>query len=270
MMYMIKSQFLLLNFLWLFCFQWVKTQDVFFLFSRNLTDFQNLPIQKLFPEKKFKYLEYTNLRPAYNVFSGEDSKLLATTFKGLGSLSEWNLVLGYPFLIGNKNTKFLILPRVGVLWKKFRFANPLIAYLDTSLNKTVFYMNNNINRDYGKGFFSYGKTKLVAPFLRINPELGVSFDIEEKYLGFTLGPVLDILLDAKYKQKYIENNQKKKEIIKGNNQLNINSYQYGLSAAIMTPWLDIYGAYFFNNFFKENHGPSVKTFELGLNFSFIF
>lgn len=251
-------------------FQSVFAQDPFMMISRNLANLQNQQFQKLLPEKKAKYYQYSNLRPTYNAFIGEDSKLLTTTFKGLGSLSEWNLVVGYPILLGSNNTKFLFLPRTGVLWKKFRFANPLIAYLDTSLDKTVFYVNNNLNRDYGSGFFSYGKTKIVATALRINPELGISIDLEEESsIGITVGPVLDVLLGAKYKQKYKENNQKKKEVIKGNNNLNFNTFQYGISTAIMTPWVEIYGAYFLNNFFKENYGPSVNVFEFGFSLNFI-
>ncbi len=251
-------------------FQFAFAQDPFMMISRHLVNFQNQKVQKLLTEKKDKYYQYSNLRPSYNAFVGEDSKLLTTTFKGFGSLSEWNLVLSYPVLLGSGNTKFLFLPRTGVLWKKFRFANPLIAYLDTSLDKTVFYVNNDLNKDYGSGFFSYGKTKLVATTLRINPELGISIDLDdENAFGITVGPVLDVLLGAKYKQKYIENNQKKKEVIRGNDNLNINPFQYGISAAIMTPWIEIYGAYFLNNFFRENYGPSVNLFELGLSFAFI-
>lgn len=225
--------------------------------------------KKIKTKKKLTYLHYTHLRPSYNSFIGEDAKLMTTTFKGLGSLSEWNLVLSYPFLVGKKATKFLILPRAGFLWKKFRFANPLITYWDTTTDKTVFYVNNDLKRDYGNSFFSYGKTKLVVSTFRVNPEMGVSFDIEEKSIGITVGPVLDVLLRPKYKQKYTVEGQKKKEVLKGNQYLNVNPIQYGVSAALMTPWADIYGAYFFNNFFTNNHGPKVRLLEFGIIFSFL-
>jgi hypothetical protein len=183
--------------------------------------------------------------------------------------------------------KFVIFPRAGVFWKKARFANPLISYFDTSLHKTIFYANINPNRDYGREWFSYGKSKLVVTTLRINPEIGLSWGTRSRYTSswdsdsldspsvesdtatvggpvrFTVGPVLDILLGAKHKQKYLENGQKEKDVIRGNEYLNVNPLQYGISAAIKFYAIEIYGAYFLNNFFKKHYGPSVKLLELG-------
>lgn len=251
----------------------LTAQETVFFTSKDLINYQNqyslLYNPKILSSKKKIYYEFTNIRPAFNAFRGEDSYLLRTSMNGFGSLSEWNLVLGFPFAIGEKKIKFLILPRTGFLWKKFRFANPLIPQLDTFLNKTIFQMNTNPNKDFGKGFFSYGKTKLVLSTFRINPELGIAIDFNEQAIGITAGPVMDILISSKYKQKFIENTQKKKVIIKDNNLLNINFIQYGISAAIMSPWIDIYGAYFFSPFFKANHGPNVKAFELGFACSII-
>ncbi len=247
----------------------LKAQDPLMLFARNLIDFQNHQIRKWLDNEKDKYYQYANLRPAFNAFAGSDASLLSTTFRGLGSYSDWNLVFGYPFLVGSSNTKFLILPRTGVFWKKFRFANNLISGLDTTINRTVFAIDNDPNKDFGSGFFSYGKTKLVVPTYRINPEFGASIDVGEQAIGITVGPVLDIALGAKFKQKYKENGQKKKNVVRGNDNLNVNTIQYGISAAIITPFIQIYGAYMLNSFFKEDKGPSVNVFEFGLNFTFL-
>jgi hypothetical protein len=217
--------------------------------------------------KKKMYLSFTNLRPSYHFFIGEDAKLLSTTIKGLGSFSEWNLVVGNPFVIGKQKTKLLCLPRLGFLWKKFRFSQPLFFYSDTT--KTFFALDTSSVKNFGKGFFSYGKTKLVVPTFRLNPEIGISIDVGEKAIGITTGPVIDILLGAKFKQKYKIEDCKKKNVFKGNDLFNINPIQYGMSLAIMTPWVDVYGTYMFSNFFKNGKGPKVKALEIGFIFSFL-
>jgi len=262
---------LLLKLIFAFSFilGFLKAQEPFMMFSKNMVDFQNQPFKKFLPEEKNKYYQFSNLRPTYNFFIGEDAQWMSTTFKGFGSISEWNLVLGYPFTIGKNKVKFLILPRTGVLWKKFRFSKNLVPSLDTTMEKTVFSINNDPTKDFGRGFFSYGKTKLIVPTYRFNPEFGISIDVGDQAIGITTGPVLDLTLNAKFKQKYRQDGQKKKEVVRGNEKLNVNPFQYGISAAIMTPWIEIFGVYMLSPFFKENKGPSVSQIELGLSFLFI-
>ncbi len=248
---------------------YLKAQETQQLYVEDSIVIEMDTLKKGKGKDKGKYLYYTYLRPSYNAFVGKDSDLMNTTFKGIGSLTEWNLVISYPFVFGNAKYKFLILPRTGVLWKKFRFAKNLVPNMDTTLNRTVFSIDSDLTKDYGSGFFSYGKTKLVVPTFRVNPELGISMDIEEKAIGITVGPVLDIALGVKYKQKFKQNGQKKKEVQKGNDKFNINSIQCGVSAAVMTPWVQFYGAYIMNPFFKPDKGPVLNTFEFGVILPFI-
>lgn len=235
-----------------------------------------LPLS-LFAQNKKKY--NVTLSPSgivYNSFIGKDAQQLKNDMEGFGSISGLTFVdnvmfnSNYKFSTDNKVNLFTNL-RLGILAKKFRFTDNLILEKDSTTGVLYAFSDPDLNKDYGDAFFSYGKSKLVSTYFRINPELVFNFNVSEKWpINISVGPVFDLLLGVKHKRKFYENDDKEKIKITKNKNFNLNTYQFGIRSSIYTKIVGINYAYYFTPFFQSNKGPEVKLFELGLFFNLEF
>ncbi len=203
----------------------------------------------------FGFISQAQLR--YNFFVGQDAELMQTTFNGFGSVG-WDFTHTRYKSFGEGSTKGFWAIGGGLTVRKFRFKNNFA--LEGS-GEAVVFVPDSSHRDYTQSFFSYSKSKLVTTYIRVHPEIGISFNNEKFAIG--VGPILDFLIQTKHKRKYKVDGEKEKFVNRSNDEYDVNRFQYGGRLTVGGMKFGAYMVYMVNPFFANPLSPQVNSMETG-------
>lgn len=215
--------------------------------------------ENLYSQYKFSYFKQArnDAGISYNFFSGPDADAFSTTINGFGSGFFFDLFTGrYSFdaiTLGDKKTSFSL--GVGFAISKYRFSDNLVI---TKTGEQIEYFEDPAeNHDYGNGFFSYGKSKLMYGSVYFP----LYFNVNLKEVKFSAGAFLDQYITGRLKRKYKEDGNKRTEIVKNKdfNDFYLNKTKYGIDASIkhIKSGVGLGFTFMLTPFFDENHGPSI-------------
>ena len=209
----------------------------------------------------------------YNFFVG-DAEDFRTTIRGFGSGTVFDLFSGRysADILSVGWDKVNLTLGLGLTLTKYRLSEPIRFVEENGVYGYAFDDDVNPTHDYGSGFFSDDKSKLVM-FSMIVPA-NINFDLGKFVVS--AGGTMDVYLTGKHKLKYHEDGDKEKEVIKNNdfNDYPLNKIKWGLSfmSYHKGTGLSISATYMLTPFFKE--GPTSDFPELhemrvsiGYNFS---
>ncbi len=205
---------------------------------------------------------------SYNFFVGEDADAFGTTINGFGSGFLLDMFTGrysIDFLtFGTKNINLSL--GVGLALSKYRFSENLLVQKENDM--VIYTIDTDPAHDYGSGFFSYGKSKLIYGSVYLPANLNISI----KELYFSAGVLVDQYLSGKFKRKFLEDGNKQ-IVVERNDNFNdyfLNKSKYGVNALIMhkKSGFGIGFTYMLTPFFDEDHGPSINEARVSLTYKF--
>lgn len=244
-----KKQFYTFCFLFIACWQFSQAQD-----------------------NAFKFRAFDGHRSdfglSYNFFVGDDAEDFRTTIKGFGSgflldfysaRASWDM-----FSIGTRKANLSV--GAGIAISKYKFSESLI--IENSEGGVTWRVDDDPTHDYGQGFFSYGKSKLVSTTLIFPVKL--NFHMGDFFLS--AGGTYDLYLSGKLKRKFKVDGNKQK-IITPNDSFNdfpVERNKFGIGASIMhkPSGLNVGFTYMMTPFFEEGQGPDLN--EVRISFSYCF
>lgn len=203
---------------------------------------------------------------SYNFFVGPDAEDFRTTIKGFGSgfLLDFYSARASVDVIELGTRDFFLSAGAGIAISKYRFSENLI--LENTENGVDYYIDPNPDHDYGTGFFSYGKSKLVSTTVIFPVNLNI--DLGDFWLS--AGGTVDIYLTAKHKRKFKTDDSKQKVVIKNDsfNDFPVNRVKYGVGAVLAHKHsrVNVGFTYILTPFFEEDLGPEIN--EMRVSFSY--
>jgi hypothetical protein len=221
-------------------------------------------------QDKFSVEVLNNMRSdfglSYNFFLGDDNDDFSTTINGFGSgflLDAFSGRFSRDFIsIGTDDVNITF--GAGVAISKYRFSEDLIFNNDEGVFNYSF--DNNPSHDYGSGFLSYGKSKLVVGSVIFPVNLNVSIG---EFL-ISAGGTIDQYLSGKHKRKFKDNGEKTKVVIQNDdfNDFPINKTKAGIGAMIMhkNTGLNIGFTYMLTPFFKDQRGPDLNELRISVSY----
>ncbi len=211
---------------------------------------------RFFPKERIGYQKV-----AYNFFTvgpNTDSKMFETTVNGFGSGFVFDIFSFRSDLdmiaIGTEHV--FLTSGVGLAIMKFRFSNNLVMQYEN--NNVVVGYDQNPDHQFSNSFFGHDKTKLVYGSVYVPVRLNIKLGDFALLSG---GSFVDLYLSGKFKRKFRENGEKKKEVIRNKDfkNFNINKTKFGWNAEIR---LLKYGLGFgyiqmFTPFFSGKNDPEI-------------
>jgi hypothetical protein len=205
---------------------------------------------------------------SYSFFTGPDAGNFATSVNGFGSgILDIFGIRASADIISIGSDRFYISAGAGFAVSKFRLAKNLV-FLGPQSSIAFCIPDPDTTHDYGSGFFSYGKSKIITTSFYFPVDLNM---VVGKNVLITAGGYLDLNLTARYKMKYRVGEDKVKEIIRSSefrNQ-NINTTKLGVNFTIFHKKLG-YGlsaSYSLSPFFKSGWGPDIHEARVSLSYS---
>ncbi len=205
---------------------------------------------------------------SYNFFVGPDAVDFTTTIQGFGS----GLLDAFCFRnsidlinIGNDNAYLSL--GVGFSVMKYRLDKNPIFNLNN--NETPSWQSDpDVTHNYVNTFFGYGKSKIITTSFYVPLDLTLALG---KNMLFTAGGYLDVNVTARYKMKYLVDDQKVKEIIRSTEfrKLNPSTAKLGLNATLLHKKLG-YGlsfTYSVTPFFKPGLGLDIHEVRISATYS---
>ena len=205
---------------------------------------------------------------SYNFFVGPDAEDFRTSINGFGSgflldlysaRISWN-VLTY----GTEKVNLSLGAGLGL--SSYRFAENLIIQNEDGI--VTWSKDEDPSHDYGNGFFSYGKSKLVSTTFAVP----VNMNFHTKKFFFTAGATYDLFLSGKLKRKFREDGRKQKVVTKNEtfNDFPINRHKLGFAAAIKhkPSGINIGATYMMTPFFEEGKGPDISEMRISVSYCF--
>jgi hypothetical protein len=203
----------------------------------------------------------------YNFFTGPDAGNFTTSINGFGS--------GILDLLGMRTSadiismgtdRFYLSAGVGFAFTKFRLAKNLV-FLGPQSSIAFCIPDPDPTHDYGSGFFSYGKSKIITTSLYFPVDLNLAIG---KNMLFTAGGYLDLNATARYKMKYRVGENKVTEIIRSEEfrKLNPSTVKFGLNASIFHKKLG-YGlsaSWSLTPFFATGMGPDIHEARISASY----
>jgi hypothetical protein len=203
----------------------------------------------------------------YNFFTGPDAADFTTSIDGFGSgildffgtRTSWDLIT-----IGTK--KINVSLGGGFAVAKYRLSKNLVfgTNEDEQLTWTV---DPDTSHNYVNSFFGYGKSKLITTSFYFPLDLNLVFG---ENLFFSMGGYVDLNLTARYKMKYLVEDDKVKEIIRSSEFRNLNpsTVKYGVSASVYHKKWDVglAGSWCLTPFFKPGLGPDIHEAHVSASF----
>lgn len=206
---------------------------------------------------------------AYNFFVGDDAEDFQTSINGFGSGFLLDIFTGrYSIdLISIGWDVFNLSAGAGVAISKYRFAEDII--LEKTANDYInWYIDDDPDHDYGSGFFSYGKSKLVTGSAYFPAHLNLSLG----KLFFSAGALVDVYVSGKHKRKFKDDGSKKKIVIRNDdfNNYNLNKTKYGVNALILhkASGVGVGFTYMLTPFFQEGKGPDLNEVRVSFTYDF--
>lgn len=205
---------------------------------------------------------------AYNFFLGDDAEDFRTSINGFGSGFIFDIFTGrYSFdLITIGYDAINVSAGAGVAISKYRFSEDIV--LEKNGDIVDYYIDNDPDHDYGEGFFSYGKSKLVTGSVYFPANINISLG----QLYFSAGALVDFYLSGKHKRKFKDNGSKKKVVIRNDdfNNYNLNKTKYGVNALIVhkKSGIGVGFTYMLTPFFEDNLGPQINETRVSFTYDF--
>jgi len=205
---------------------------------------------------------------SYSFFTGPDAADFSTSINGFGSgiLDIFGIRASSDIVeVGSEN--FYLSLGAGFSVKKYRLAKNLI-FLGPQSSIAFCVPDPVPTHDYGSGFFSYGKSKIITTSFYFPVDLNLAAG---KNVLVTAGGYLDVNLTARYKMKYLVGEDKVKEIIRSSefSNFNPNPAIFGINATIFHKKLG-YGlsaSYSLTPFFKAGMGPDIHEARISASYS---
>ncbi len=143
---------------------------------------------------------------------------------------------------------------LGIEWKNYRFND----------NVHLLPVDNDIINNYENLPRNYTKSKLVVNYLNVPLMLEYQTNRFSKKNSFHIsaGVQAGLRIGSHTKNVYQENGNKKK--VKDRDDFYLNPIKYDLSARIGWGKINLYADYSLNTLFKNNRGPELYPFTLGI------
>lgn len=204
---------------------------------------------------------------SYNFFHGDNVDDFRTSIKGFGSgflLDAFTGRYSKDIIYLGTNDVHLTLG-AGVALSKYKFSEPLI--FEEADGDFGYRIDDDPTHEYGNGFFSNDKSKLVVGTFTFPAYL--NFDIGSMYIS--AGGMLDLFLSGKHKLKYTVDGKRQTEVIKNEdfNDFPINKTKWGVGGMIMhkPSGVNVGITYMLTPFFKDNSAfPEMN--EVRISFSY--
>lgn len=143
---------------------------------------------------------------------------------------------------------------MGVTWNNYNFKKNI----DLVENANGVMYGQMISTDVKK----YDKNTLNTIFLNVPIIFEVQLPVGSKQLHISAGVIGGVKVSSKTKQFYEINGQEKKEKVSGEYQLN--PFRYEATFRIGYRFIDLFANYSFTPLFKNNKGPEVHPFTIGI------
>jgi hypothetical protein len=229
-------------------------------------------ISQSFAQNKFsvRYFEQIRMESqlSYSFFTGPDASNFHTSINGFGSgILDILGIRASSDIISVGTERFYISAGAGFAVTKFRLAQNLI-FLGPQSSIAFCIPDPDRTHDYGGGFFSYGKSKLITTSFYFPVDINMAVG---KNVLVTAGGYMDINLTARYKIKYLVGEDKVKEIIRSSEfrNLNPNTIKFGVNFTILHKKLG-YGlsaSYSLSPFFKSGLGPDIHEARVSASYT---
>lgn len=196
---------------------------------------------------------------AYNFFTGKDAADFTTSINGFGSgLVDYFGSRASIDVVTYGTDKINLSFGLGLSVMKYRLSNHLVFSYPGENEAIQYSADNDPTHDYQDTFFGWGKSKLITVDAYIPLDLTVSIG---KNLRLAVGPFAAYNLSARYKMKYIEDEDRVKELIRSKEfrKMNLNTFKYGVTAGLYhKKWkMGISGTYSLAPFFRPGLGPDL-------------
>lgn len=203
----------------------------------------------------------------YNFFTGEDAANFRTTADGFGSgiLDIFGMRTSSD-IISLGTDRLYISAGAGFAVTKFRLAQNLV-FLGPQSSIAFCIPDPDPAHDYGSGFFSYGKSKIITTSFYFPVDVNLAIG---KNILVTAGGYLDLNATARYKMKYKVGEETVKEIIRSDEfrKLNPSVAKFGLNATLFHKKLG-YGlsaSWSATPFFKPGWGPDIHEARISASY----
>jgi hypothetical protein len=224
---------------------------------------------KLYGQNKIQVRFFQQIRSetqlSYNFFTGPDAGNFSGSIRGFGSgvLDLFDLRASADFVqIGTD--KLFLSAGAGFAVLKYRLAKNLV-FLGPQSSIAFCVPDPDPSHDYGSGFFSYGKSKIITTSFYFPVDLNLSLG---KNVIFCAGGYLDHNLTARYKAKYRVGEDKVTEVIRSAEfrKFYPSTTKFGVSGAIYhRKWnVGIAASYSLTPFFKPGMGPDIHETRISL------
>lgn len=224
-----------------------------------------------YSQSSFKFRAFEGMRSdfglSYNFFVGPDSEDFRTTIRGFGSgflldfysaRTSWDM-----FTLGTHNAYLSV--GAGLAISKYRFAENLVIGEEDGI--VTWEIDPNPAHDYGDGFFSYGKSKLVSTTFIV--PVNLNFDLGDFVIA--AGGTYDLFLAGKLKRKFEVDGERQKIVTRNErfNDFPISRHKLGLSFMIMhqPSGLNIGATYMTTPYFKDNSGPEINEMRISVSYN---
>ena len=137
----------------------------------------------------------------------------------------------------------------GLTFNDYKFTNPYTIENDGGVVKPVILDQNGLS-----------KTKLSTTFLTVPLMLEFQIPVNghDKRLYLSGGLIGGLKIGSHTKVKQSGSKSKNRD------DFNINPFRYGATARIGYKGLNLFGTYYFSSFYKDNRGPQMYPFTIGI------
>jgi hypothetical protein len=228
----------------------------------KMMDIEEFPRKSTYRHKKRFRAHYAGLEVGLNNFVTSDFSMTLPpeySYMDLNTGKSWNWninIIDYGFGLGTD--KVGIVSGLGFEFINYRFDGQNSIRKDEVTGEIIEYVPEyagNITKS------KMNITYMTAPLL-----LEFQIPAPHKRIYISAGVMGGLKLWSNTKIKYTESGEKSKEKAKGD--YNLSPLRWGVTARIGYRALGFYANYYFTPLFKENMGPELYPFAVGLAFSF--
>jgi len=154
--------------------------------------------------------------------------------------------------------KILFTTGLGLTLNNYRFTSDKILLTDTNRTVAAFDLDGNGDR------IKYEKNKLAVNYITVPLLLQFNTRNEfKKSFHIATGLLFSYKYNSHLKLVYDDNGDRKKT--KRHDEFNIQPFRYDATLRIGYQSYTLYASYSINSLFKENRGPSLHPFQIGIN-----
>lgn len=206
-------------------------------------------------EKRFRAYGFRALEWGINGFADGYSPVLRDELQWLDlrQARSWNFNLNLVQLSLGLGTRYVgLVTGMGLMFNNYHFSGRIIPTVENGItvpdsSLCAYPMNKNKIRTFGLGI----------PLL-----LEFNIPIRHNTLFCAVGAIGEVRLHTKTNVEYSVDGDEKK--IRDNNDLNISTLKYSLTARVGTEHIYLFCNYSPMSFFEPNKGPKVNAFSVGL------